>query len=134
MLQAIPIIFRTAIAAGVAKAISNVYNNRDMGNLSGTDWAVTTKNKTDIGQGLSFKDGDISGFGGCNQFFGDYTQEGGKLTIGALASTRKAGPHMKAETAFLAALQSARRFKGTPSEIKLYGEADDVLLVLKRKT
>jgi len=133
MLQAIPLIIRLAIAAGAAKTISNVYKNRDMGDLSGTEWTAAMGKKANVGQTINFKDGDISGFGGCNQFFGQYTQDGGKLTIGALASTRKAGPNMKAEATLLAALQLARRFKGTPSEITIYGEADDVLLTLVRK-
>jgi len=133
MFQAGPIILRTAIAAGVLKVISNIYNNRDLGELSGTQWRVSTQYTANIEQVIQFKDNDISGFGGVNDFFGQYTQDEGKLTIGALASTRKAGPHMKAETALLTALQSARRFKGTPSEIKIYGEDDDVLLILTRK-
>ena len=133
MFPAVPIILRATIAAGVMKVLSDVYKNRDMGLLSGTQWRVVSKNKADIGQVIRFNDGDISGFGGVNDFFGQYTQDEGKLTIGALASTRKSGPHMKAEAKLLAALQSARRFKGTPSEIKIYGEDDDVLLILTRK-
>lgn len=131
MLQALPIILRTAVATAITKAIVNVYNNRDMGDLSGTNWAVITKHKSDIEQVLKFKDNEISGFGGCNNFFGQYTQNGRRLTVGTLASTRKAGPHLVAETALLSALQAARRFTGTPSEIKIYGESDDILLTLK---
>ncbi len=132
MLQALPFIIRTAILTGAVKAISNIYKNRDMGDLSGTNWVITAKNKSNIRQKLSFKSGEISGFGGCNQFFGHYTQHADRLTIGAIASTRKAGPYMAEETKLLAALQSARRFKGTPSEIKIYGEDDNVLLTLTR--
>lgn len=133
MLPAIPLIIRIAIAAGAVKAISNAYKNRDMGKLSGTNWTVTTHKSSDIKQKLNFKDDEVSGFGGCNQFFGQYSQDGDKLTFGALASTRKAGPYIAAEAALLAALQSTRRFKGTPSEIKIYGENDEVLLTLTRK-
>jgi len=134
MLQAIPIILRAAIVAGTAKAISDMYKNRDISTLSDTSWAVITRGKVDIGQVLHFKDnGEITGFGGCNQIFGQYSQNGDKLTIGTLAMTRKAGPHLKAETKLLGALRAARRFKGTPSEIKIYGESDDVLLTLSRQ-
>jgi heat shock protein HslJ len=132
MLQALPIIIRTALMAGAAKAITNIYKNRDMGVLSGTHWRIIVKNKPHLKQNLTFKDSEISGFGGCNQFFGQYRQHADRLTIGALASTRKAGEHMAEETKLLTALQSARRFKGTPSEIKIYGESDNVLLTLKR--
>lgn len=133
MLQALPIILRTAVATAITKAIVNVYNNRDMGDLSGSNWSITGKYKPNIGQVIKFNDGEISGFGGCNNFFGQYRQDGNKLTIGALASTRKAGPHLQSETKLLGALRAARRFKGTPSEIKIYGESDDILLTLSRQ-
>ncbi|MEP1230803.1 MAG: META domain-containing protein [Litorimonas sp.] len=134
MLQAIPILIRVAVFAGAAKAISGIYKNREISTLSQTSWKITRQNKTDIGQTITFKDdGEIFGFGGCNRVFGQYSQSGDKLTIGTLASTRKAGPNLKAETKMISALQKARRFKGTPSQIKIYSETDEVLLTLTRQ-
>jgi heat shock protein HslJ len=54
-------------------------------------------------------EGKVAGHGGCNRFSGTFNLDGAAITIGPLASTRMAcpAPVMQAETAFLAALQSA---------------------------
>jgi heat shock protein HslJ len=44
---------------------------------------------------LRFEQDKVSGFDGCNNFFGNYTREDSKLTFGPLASTRMACPHIK---------------------------------------
>lgn len=36
---------------------------------------------------LTFDDGTVNGFGGCNNYFGNYTEDGQSLTIGELGST-----------------------------------------------
>lgn len=50
----------------------------------------------------------VSGSAGCNDYNGPYTLDGDKVTIGPLATTRKAceQPVMDQETAFLTALQT----------------------------
>ena len=50
----------------------------------------------------------VSGSAGCNDYNGSYTLDGDKVTIGPLATTRKAceQPVMDQETAFLTALQT----------------------------
>ena len=50
----------------------------------------------------------VSGSGGCNDYSGSYTLDGTSVTIGPLASTRKACEQdiMDQESAFLAALQT----------------------------
>jgi heat shock protein HslJ len=57
-----------------------------------------------------FKDGRISGSGGCNRFFGRYSTDGVKLSISQLASTEMACGEtvMKLEQQYLAALQGAQ--------------------------
>ena len=52
-------------------------------------------------------DGSLSGFAGCNQFFGDYEVEAGALSFGAIGSTRKACPEPlnSYELSFLESLQ-----------------------------
>jgi len=133
MLQALPLLIRTAITTAALKALTNTYKNRRLGDVSGTSWTIHTPKTPELKQTVSFKTNDeVSGFGGCNQFFGKYTQDGDKLTFGALATTRKTGPMIQHETYFLEALKSSRRFKGTPSEIKIYGESDDILLILSQ--
>ena len=62
-------------------------------NLSGSDWKVTSISRTRFVAGhepvLSFgAGGRLSGSGGCNSLFGDYSQDGVKLTITALGTTK----------------------------------------------
>ena len=51
-------------------------------------------------------DGKLTGAGGCNQFFGSYTFDSGKLTIGPLGATKMMCPPeiMKVEYPYLATL------------------------------
>ena len=86
--------------------------------LSGINWKVTGFNNNRhavvgvLGESsitMSFKDGQVAGSAGCNRFHGSYSTEGSKLTIGPLATTRRAceEPLMTQEREFLAALASA---------------------------
>ncbi len=86
--------------------------------LEGVEWEVTGYNNGRqavvgpmVGTRLTlvFRDGQISGSGGCNSFHGSYTQAGKALTIQPLASTRKVCEDalMVQEQEFLKALQSA---------------------------
>jgi len=70
----------------------------------------------------------------CNQFFGQYTQEGETLKIGALASTKKLCPDvMEAEAVFLKKLQETRRAEATHLTLKLYDADDTQLMQLRRR-
>ena len=86
--------------------------------LAGVNWKVTSFNNNRqavvgvLGQSsitMSFKDGQVAGSAGCNNFHGTYATEGTKLTLGPLATTRRAceEPLMTQEQEFLAALASA---------------------------
>jgi heat shock protein HslJ len=86
--------------------------------LAGISWKVTSFNNSRhavvgvLGQSsitLSFKDGQVAGSAGCNNFHGTYATEGSKLRFGPLATTRRAceEPLMAQEQQFLAALASA---------------------------
>jgi heat shock protein HslJ len=86
--------------------------------LSGVNWKVTSFNNNRhavvgvIGASsitMSFKDGQVSGSAGCNNFHGKYSTEGSKVQLGPLATTRRAceEPLMTQEREFLAALASA---------------------------
>jgi heat shock protein HslJ len=75
-----------------------------------------------------------SGNGGCNQFGGPYTQNGGLLRFGPLASTRRAcvNPAANAqETAYLRALESTTRFAVHDGLLVLYAE-NQVVARLRR--
>jgi len=86
--------------------------------LSGVNWKVTSFNNNRhavvgvLGESsitMSFKGGQVAGSAGCNRFHGTYSTEGSKLTVGPLATTRRAcqEPLMTQEQQFLAALASA---------------------------
>lgn len=58
-------------------------------------------------------DGKVTGFGGCNNFFGTYVATDTTIDVGPLGSTRKACPEdiMSAEYAFMQAVESAATYK-----------------------
>jgi len=86
--------------------------------LAGVNWKVTSFNNNRhavvgvLGESsitMSFKDGQVAGSAGCNNFHGKYSTEGSKLQVGPLATTRRACEEslMTQEREFLAALASA---------------------------
>ncbi len=74
----------------------------------------------------------VSGFAGCNRFFGAFKHGGDKLTLGPLATTRMACPEdvMDRETRFLKILETARLVEVTESELLLKTWEGAVLLRL----
>jgi heat shock protein HslJ len=90
-----------------------------IGELSGTAWALDSfgalgAERPVVGPGtvtLEFSPGgQAAGNAGCNTFSGGYQAQGGVLTFGPLASTKRACAEpglMEQEQAYLAALQSA---------------------------
>ena len=72
-------------------------------------------------------DGHVAGSAGCNDFTGTYTVDGTKLTIGALATTRKAcaSPEgiMEQETDYIAALSSSVSFQNDGTGLTLLNAA-----------
>ena len=79
--------------------------------LAGTGWDLTQMGETadfaHIVPTLAFgADGTVSGFAGCNTFTGPFTTEGGKVTLGPLATTKIAceRPASEVESTYLAAL------------------------------
>lgn len=101
--------------------------------LAGTSWNVISYNNgkggvvsvlADTSVTTNFgTDGDVSGAGGCNPYFGPYKTQASLIQIGPLASTRRACPEaiMDQENLFLIALQSAAKY-----------EIDDDMLELRR--
>jgi heat shock protein HslJ len=66
-------------------------------------------------------DGVLEGSGGCNDYSGSYVLEGERLSIGPLATTRKAcdEPVMEQEARFLAALQATSGYRLEPHIVML---------------
>jgi heat shock protein HslJ len=102
--------------------------------LAGTSWRVTAYNNgrqavvsTLTGTNLTMafsNDGRVSGSAGCNTFTGPYTADGGKLSFGPAAATRRmcVQPEgvMEQEQRFLAALRTVAtaRFEGDRLELR----------------
>jgi heat shock protein HslJ len=80
------------------------------------------------------EDGTVSGSSGCNTYTGGYVVEGDTVSIGALASTRKAcaDPEgvMDQETQFLAALQSAATWSQGAGTVDLRTAEDEIAVLL----
>ena len=76
---------------------------------------------------LDPRTGHVTGSGGCNRFTGSYEAGEGTLRFGALASTRMACPAMDTETAFLKALEGARKFRLAGRHLDLLDEKSVVL-------
>jgi heat shock protein HslJ len=106
------------LAATTASGDTLRFQKEPTPQLAGVKWKVTSFNngrhavvgvlgEPDIT--MSFKDGQVAGNAGCNQFHGKYSTEGNKLQLGPLATTRRAceEPLMTQEREFLAALASA---------------------------
>ena len=93
--------------------------------LEGTDWQVTAYNNgrnavvsVQVGTELTAafgEDGIVSGSGGCNDYFADYTAADGKIAIGPVGATFRMCPEpngvMEQEAEYLAALASAVTYK-----------------------
>lgn len=83
------------------------------GALDGGPWLVEDVNGGGVIDNarldISFADGKVSGRGGCNRFNGGWQQDGGKINLGPLMTTRMAcAPAlMMLEQKFLAALEAA---------------------------
>jgi len=84
--------------------------------LTGGDWIVEdiagarVVDSTRVSLKFS-NDGKLSGSGGCNNYNGAYTLNGDEISIGPIASTKKACPPaiMNQETRFFGILQGASR-------------------------
>ena len=97
--------------------------------LAGTSWRLVELNgqpvagETALTLAFAADEPQVSGFGGCNQFSGSYTQNGASLRIGPLLSTRRAclEPALNAqETAYFQALESSNRYSVEGGQLVLY--------------
>lgn len=107
--------------------------------LAGTSWRLVELNGQPVAGTetltLSFgRDGQVSGYGGCNQFSGPYTQSGTSLDIGPLLSTKRAcvAPALnEQETAYFQALESTTRYAVESRQLVLYN-GDQVVARFRR--
>lgn len=102
--------------------------------LSGTGWVLSSAGKR--APTIAFAaDGKVSGFSGCNRFFGGYEQSGDKLSFSALAGTRMACKNdaMKVEQGFLDMLAKVARSRREGGKLVLLDAAGRKLAVLSKK-
>lgn len=108
-----------------------IFSPQDL-RLEGKTWTLTAFND---GQNLvsvqrdtklyaDFKDGNISGSGGCNSYSGAFRQNGRELTFGPLASTEmycgEPAGLMEQETAYLNALARVARYNINGNRLTLF--------------
>lgn len=86
----------------------------DLATLQAAPWTLSELDgqSVDASAGITAAfgaDGSLTGSGGCNTYFGDYTTDGAILTVSPLAATRKACEQavMDAENLFLKLLEGA---------------------------
>ncbi len=102
------------------------------GSLAGSEWGLGDGDDRFVQFG---SDGKVSGHAGCNRFFTSYQQNGTKLKIAGIATTRKlcSGPAMKREREWLGLLKRVRAIGLTHLKLILYGSRRTRLAVLKRR-
>ncbi len=112
--------------------------------LAGTDWKLVSMGRVGAdtsvtGNPITLKfgnDGRISGSGGCNSFGGPFSVEGDRIKFGQVFSTRRAcidEKGNKQESAYLAALQSASRFRMTDHQLSIYYDGGRSLLEFRNE-
>ena len=76
----------------------------------------------------------VTGFAGCNNFFGSYELDGSSLTFGPMGATRMACPDLEIglETSVLEAVERTLRWKIEDGDL-LFLKADDVLARFSRE-
>ena len=90
--------------------------------LAGSEWGPGG----DSNQFIQFQSGGkVSGSGGCNRFFGSYSQSSNKLEFGPMGSTKMMCTQqvMAREWALFAMLAKARRFKREDHKLTLFDGA-----------
>lgn len=127
----IPLLIAGLGLAACAKITATPKADRPLYDLAGSEWGFQDGSEPFV----QFRaKGELSGSGGCNNFFGTYDLDGTSLTIGPLASTKKmcAGA-MDTEREFLSALQQARRIEATHLTLNIFDASGTLLLGLKRR-
>jgi putative lipoprotein len=106
----------------------------ELASLDGSSWILVEGEGITIPGAvmptIAFEAGRVSGSGGCNRFTGSYEEEGETLSLGMLASTRMACAEdvMRAETAYLSALESVSSWSGNRGELVLSDSSGRTLL------
>jgi heat shock protein HslJ len=102
-----------------------------LASLAGSEWGFP-----DAGDAyIQFREKDVSGFSGCNRFFGTYSFVDGALTFGPLVTTRMACPpdKMDTERKILQLLETVKGASATHTVLTLKDGTGATLATLKRR-
>lgn len=93
VLMAVLVLAGAGACRAVPAADAAIETERDTAELTGSAWKVTAMGAVAVVSGreptLAFgPGGHLTGSGGCNRLFGDFTQDGAKLTVTALGATK----------------------------------------------
>ena len=105
----------------------------DMNRIQGVSWYLTQVGGSPVSPMADGKQPHIlldpvkkqvTGFAGCNNFFGSYELDGASLTFGPMGATRMACPDLETglEMSVFEALESTRNWKKSDGELLLLDE------------
>ncbi len=104
----------------------------NLASLAGSEWGAP-----DLGDAfVQFQSGGkLIGHGGCNRFFGSYSEDGPRLNIGPLGATKMMCPPllMETERRLMGALQRAATIEATHLVLILKDKDGTPLLRLQRR-
>ncbi len=74
------------------------------------------------------KEKKVSGFAGCNNFFGVYESSNGQLNLNKMGLTRKMCPDMTVENAFINNLRSVSYYKIEDDKLNFFNKDDELTI------
>jgi len=95
--------------------------------LAGTSWNTLFRTTIHFG-----RNGKVNGFAGCNRYGGAYSQNGKRITIHRLFSTKMACParQMGREYLMFRRLRDVYKFKGTHNTLYLLDRRGNIAFTL----
>ena len=101
----------------------NLYNNWKVISMKGID--SFEKNPT-----IKFnnKEKSITGFAGCNNFFGKFDSERQNLSFSEMGMTRKMCPNMSLENTFINNLKNVSTYKIIDSKLQFFDKENQIII------
>ncbi len=124
------------IIFGMNQACNTTRNSvKDQPGLTQTAWQLIEIEGADFENlakvWLKFENNDekkVSGYAGCNRFFGAYEVSDYNLKFGKLASTKMYCPQMELESFFLKKLENIDQFEIIGSKLRLFAETEEIMI------
>lgn len=130
------ITFPVVVLVALSFALVPATGARNGDGLAGTQWQLVSVNDSPVADStvtlLFGDDGRAFGSGGCNSYITTYTLDGGSISFGQVASTRKACAEdiMGLESAYLAALGAATGYEVAGDQLVIvYGDGESLVFV-----